>query len=845
MLRHPQLKFLWAHQGEILDLYSSESGDRKDVAIELPTGSGKTLVGMLIAEYLRRTMEVQVAYLCPTRQLARQTLVRACDYGVAAVGLMGNKHKYDKADLAQFQAGQAVAVTTYSTIFNVSPGISDAEALICDDAHAGESYVASQWSLQVTSADEPVLFDALASFFRNEINPELLNVLKKSDVRDVDLIPLPAYADRLKQLGELLTEHCSRENNPDSFWRWQMLKGRLEACCVYVAPTSFLIRPILPPTDTHAPFANAQKRIYLSATLGDDGDLERMFGVRKVYRIHSEDLEGGNTGRRFIVFPHAMPEEAGQVFGSRTLEPGSRVLSITSGGGRHARRHTRLFKKNGFRVLKAKDVEDELSKFTDATGSAALVLTNRYDGIDLPGDTCRRIILAGLPNAVNLQEAFLRDRLSASSVMQNRIRVRLTQAMGRCTRDENDFALVVCETSDLAKWMTSGRNRAGLHPTLQAEIDFGLRQAEHIDVATAEEMLDAFFGQTDAWFEEADDEIKDLAKEKELRPSDVAEPLAAVVADEVDFVYALWRNDPMLAHEKAVRVCEKLDGVALKPYRAFWEYLAASAADLARRMANNDPTWKSTFQKHVKSAASLSNGVRWIAALQFIPGTPDQDSTERFGVRHVEDLLAEWGVRGRQFERNLSAARSDLGNTEAKAFHRGLVALGRMLGFAAKSYKSQAAPDVVWIADGAERMITFEAKSKENPDAGVAHKNVRQALLHVEWVKNNDKDVLPARLEHSVMVSPRTTIDKMAHQIAAEMRHLTLDEVHKLFEEAASVLNRVRVRAESLSEEEFRELIASAYAAAGLTGKQLQDRILGRRLAELAVVTGGTTTPND
>lgn len=49
--------------------------------------------------------------------------------------------------------------------------------------------------------------------------------------------------------------------------------------------SEILIRPWIPPTLTHAPFANANQRLYMSATIGAGGDLERIMGVRRIHRI--------------------------------------------------------------------------------------------------------------------------------------------------------------------------------------------------------------------------------------------------------------------------------------------------------------------------------------------------------------------------------------------------------------------------------------------------------------------------------------------------------------------------------------------------------------------------------
>src|SRR5690242_17600160 len=45
---------LLSHQADVLRKYAKDATKRSDVALQLPTGSGKTLVGLLIAEWRRR-----------------------------------------------------------------------------------------------------------------------------------------------------------------------------------------------------------------------------------------------------------------------------------------------------------------------------------------------------------------------------------------------------------------------------------------------------------------------------------------------------------------------------------------------------------------------------------------------------------------------------------------------------------------------------------------------------------------------------------------------------------------------------------------------------------------------
>ena len=63
------------HQAETMQAYAAEGVTPPDVALQLPTGSGKTLVGLLIAEWRRRKFNERVVYLCPTIQLVHQVVL--------------------------------------------------------------------------------------------------------------------------------------------------------------------------------------------------------------------------------------------------------------------------------------------------------------------------------------------------------------------------------------------------------------------------------------------------------------------------------------------------------------------------------------------------------------------------------------------------------------------------------------------------------------------------------------------------------------------------------------------------------------------------------------------------
>jgi replicative superfamily II helicase len=42
-----KVEYLWGHQRDVLNIYNADCEKKQNVAIELPTGTGKTLVGLL------------------------------------------------------------------------------------------------------------------------------------------------------------------------------------------------------------------------------------------------------------------------------------------------------------------------------------------------------------------------------------------------------------------------------------------------------------------------------------------------------------------------------------------------------------------------------------------------------------------------------------------------------------------------------------------------------------------------------------------------------------------------------------------------------------------------------
>ena len=72
---------IWEPQGEALKKWQKKRND-PDVVVQMNTGGGKTLVGLLIAQSLVNETKGHVLYVCPNNQLVEQIVDRSKEIGL-------------------------------------------------------------------------------------------------------------------------------------------------------------------------------------------------------------------------------------------------------------------------------------------------------------------------------------------------------------------------------------------------------------------------------------------------------------------------------------------------------------------------------------------------------------------------------------------------------------------------------------------------------------------------------------------------------------------------------------------------------------------------------------------
>ena len=199
--RHEYLRDV---QGDVLDEWHQRRNER-DLVIKMNTGSGKTLVGLILLWSKLKEGCGPALYLCPNRHLVSQVRREAERLGIAHVDIESNN-----LFPPEFHNSTHILITTIQRLFNGlsvfrvanRPDPVKVGALLVDDAHACINIVREQFTATLPRTSESG--KRLFSYFDETLKQQLVGTYAdiNQGKRDAYIrVPYWAWQQRLQDVA--------------------------------------------------------------------------------------------------------------------------------------------------------------------------------------------------------------------------------------------------------------------------------------------------------------------------------------------------------------------------------------------------------------------------------------------------------------------------------------------------------------------------------------------------------------------------------------------------------------------------------------------------------------------
>jgi hypothetical protein len=709
----PGINDLWLAQGDVLRKWH-ERRTESDVTINLNTGAGKTYVGLLIGQSLSNETQRRIIYACASIQLVDQTANKANGYGLEVTTYTAGSYSNTLS-----ARGEAVLVTTYQTLFNgKSRRFRDGSVagIIFDDAHTAESLIRDCYTLTILRDEYGEGYEALAaifaSYFDHVDQSNSFAEIVAGSSSDFKLVPPFIIANNLVDIRNAILA-LDLQSGQRTMFAWEWLRDRLDLGAWFITSNGISITPAYLPIDIARDFGVNCRRIYLSATLQAPDAFLKTFGIACGDPITAETAAGASE--RLIVFPPDGTPDAEQE--SRVAEAVAAEKTLVLVPSKYAK--AQWDEKFGT-GSSSDDVVSQIDDFKEDEGPAKLVLANRYDGVDLPGNTCRVMVLSGLPIGTSLCERYLFEQLGLLKGLRSTIASRLTQSFGRIFRGMSDYGIVLLAGNKLTEWLETPQYRSMLPDLLQKQLVLGRGASMNMrsvdDTVAALRAVLTRDGDWSRYYDRSMDEIH----AEHVEPQEAMLELANA---EHSLGLALWRRD--LA--EAIRIGEhSRDNVAsISAASGSWFMLWLGTAYI---LSGNPREAEHYFSR----ARGLSSN---------IPRMPPKQSGQLLDpqMKNIVEIYYndEPAQRARLLRQLAQLARSlASAQVSSKITEESLRLLGYFLGLESTrpDHEFSTGPDVLWSLNG-DNFLGLEAKTDKTETSCYQKRELGQVDDHIRWLR--------------------------------------------------------------------------------------------------------------
>ncbi len=451
-----KFKDLREWQKSFFKIWDSDVKENTELAcVNLPTGCGKTLVGLqILKKYLKKDKK-RCAYIINEYALADKVLEHAKDLDIPAVIIRSEKasnkdnipRNKRKKNIINYLRSQVIRISSYDFELYHSK-IEPPEILIIDDADRFIQNLNRISSVTISREECPDFYQEILNKLDPSNYDRLEAIINNNTNRfEVNLVyPHESVIIANWIQNERATKIIGDSKYPKNL-QWQLRRNwrELGRMLMTFNNEKIIFRPFFPAPRYKDNIFKIPKIILMSATLGTIISIQKELGVIKknVLMINEESLKNEELkmGNR-IVFPIDEVDELEQAVINKSC---LKIVNnfdkslIMSYSGKEQQDLFEKFSTEGKKSIIYQN-NDDLTKFISGK-KVHLIAASKYYGIDLPLKTCNVGIITWIPKYLDHFDYIYNDLIKNKEYIFELIARRLTQAFGRCNRDIDDIAI--------------------------------------------------------------------------------------------------------------------------------------------------------------------------------------------------------------------------------------------------------------------------------------------------------------------------------------------------------------------------------------------------------------------
>ena len=414
-----------------------EKREEKDIIIKMNTGSGKTIVGLIILMSCIREDKKPAMYVVPNKFLMKQVIKEAESLGIPVT---------ENSDDVGFITGEKILITNIyklvngKTVFGKRSNGNNLKigSILIDDVHACINDIESQYTIEIANGEDT--YTRIYKMFEEDIKQQYPNrvIDINNGIPGVNvLVPYWAWQEKSTEIYKIITED---NENTDVQMKLPLFRDYFHLCNCVISTEKIEISPKSININEIEGFKRAERRIYMSATIVAIDSLISKCGIKNYPKNVIKPQYSDDMGERFIIFPQIINKEITDdeiKYKLKKMSEKHNVVVITPSDIR------RKYWEDVADISVDKYNLEEVVENLKNSHLGLIVMSNKYEGIDLPNKACEILVIDGIPNSKRKYDEVEQQIIGNSDKILNKKIQLIEQGMGRGVRSSGDYCAVV------------------------------------------------------------------------------------------------------------------------------------------------------------------------------------------------------------------------------------------------------------------------------------------------------------------------------------------------------------------------------------------------------------------